>query len=436
MPAEGRPRQRLSASQIAAVASGNALEFYDFVTYSFFAIQIGRTLFPGDASQSLILSLATFGVGFVSRPLGGLIIGRMADRRGRKPAMILSFTLMGIGVIGLALTPSYSSIGVAASILAVLFRLIQGFGLGGEVGPNAAFLLEAAPPHRRSLYLSIHLATSDAAVLVAGLVGFALSSWMSAPALDAWGWRIAFLIGASVVPFGLALRRTLAETLREEAKMPAPPGGRRTLLIAAAAGMLILAGGTISNYTLAYLTTYAQDTLHMAVSSAFGATVVLGLVSAACDLATGWLVDRYGARRVLVGPWVALILLVVPSFYVLDAARSAEVLVGTTAILTILHIFGSSAAILLFMLALPARSRAAALGIIYAVSIALFGGTTQLAEKLLIRWTGSPVAPAWYMVAAVLAGLIGTMLIRQPAADVGVSPVTGERPCRTPSDQP
>ena len=190
MVTEGR--SPLTKQQIAAVAAGNALEFYDFVTYSFFAVQIGRTLFPGDASQSLILSLATFGVGFVSRPLGGLIIGRMADRRGRKPAMILSFTLMGIGVTGLALTPSYAAVGVTASVLAVLFRLIQGFGLGGEVGPNAAFLLEAAPPHRRSLYLSIHLATADAAVLVAGIVGFTLSSWMSAPLLDrknGWLWN-------------------------------------------------------------------------------------------------------------------------------------------------------------------------------------------------------------------------------------------------------
>jgi len=200
--------------------------------------------------------------------------------------------------------------------------------------------------------------------------------------------------------------------------------------------MLILGAGTISNYTLAYLTTYAQDTLHMAVSSAFGATVVLGLVSAVCDLATGWLVDRYGARRVLIGPWIALVLLAVPSFYVLNASRTAEVLMGATGLLTILHIFGSSAAIILFIQALPARSRAGALGLIYALAIALFGGTTQLVEKLLIRWTGTPVAPAWYMVAAVLAGLIGTMLIRQPAADVGGSPDTGERPCRTPSDQP
>ena len=422
MPAEGSGTPRLTAAQIAAVASGNALEFYDFVTYSFFAVQIGRTLFPGDASQSLILSLATFGVGFISRPLGGLIIGRMADRRGRKPAMILSFTLMGIGVTGLALTPSYHVAGAAASILAVLFRLIQGFGLGGEVGPNAAFLLEGAPPHRRSLYLSIHLATADAAVLVAGLVGFALSSWMSAPLLDAWGWRIAFLIGASIVPFGLALRRTLVETLPAEAKEPAPPGSLRPLLIIVVAGMLILGAGTISNYTLAYLTTYAQDTLHMAVRAAFGATIMLGLVSAVSDLATGWLVDRYGAKRVLVGPWLALMLLAVPSFYVLDAARSSTALLGATGLLTLLHIFGSSAAILLFMQALPARVRAGALSLVYALAIAIFGGTTQLMEKLLIRWTGNPVAPGWYMVAAVAAGLVGAFMIQQPARNHDASP--------------
>jgi MHS family citrate/tricarballylate:H+ symporter-like MFS transporter len=405
----------LNAKQIAAVAAGNALEFYDFVTYSFFAVQIGRSLFPGDASHSLLLSLATFGVGFASRPLGGLIIGRMADRRGRKPAMILSFALMGVGIVGLALTPSYNRIGHAASILAVMFRLIQGFALGGEVGPNAAFLMEAAPRGRQGLYLSIHLATADSAVLVAGLVGLGLSSVLSGTQLDEWGWRIAFLIGASIVPFGLALRRTLEETLPETAERAALPGGLRPLMITAAGGMLILGAGTISNYTLAYLTTYAQDTLQMPVRSAFGATVVLGLVSVFSDLGTGRLVDLHGAKRVLVGPWILLIMLAVPVFYVLDAMRSPAALFGATALLTILHIFGSSAAILLFIQALPQRVRAGSLSLVYALSIAIFGGTTQLVEKLLIRWTSSPVAPGWYMICAVAAGLAGAWLIREPS---------------------
>ncbi|HEX3678028.1 MAG TPA: MFS transporter [Sphingomicrobium sp.] len=409
-------RSRLTGKQIAAVAAGNALEFYDFVTYSFFAVQIGRSLFPGDSSQSLILSLATFGVGFVSRPLGGLIIGRMADRQGRKPAMILSFALMGIGIVGLALTPSYRVAGLAASLMAVLFRLLQGFALGGEVGPNAAFLMEAAPPHRRGFYLSIHLATADAAVLVAGIVGLSLSSLLTAPQLNAWGWRAAFLIGASIVPFGLFLRGTLEETLPAEARVPAPPGSLRPLLATAAAGMLILGAGTISNYTLDYLTTYAQDTLHMAVRSAFGATIVLGLVSALSDLGTGLLVDRYGPKRVLAGPWIVLILFAVPTFYMLNTLRSSTALFGATALLTVLHIFGSSAAILLFIQALPARVRAGSLSLVYALAIAIFGGSTQLVEKLLIRWTANPVAPGWYMVCAVAAGLAGALLIREPPA--------------------
>ncbi len=407
-------RSPLNYKQIAAVASGNALEFYDFVTYSFFAVQIGRSLFPGDSSQSLLLSLATFGIGFVSRPLGGLIIGRLADRRGRKPAMILSFALMGIGIVGLALTPSYRVVGASASILAVLFRLLQGFALGGEVGPNAAFLMEAAPPHRRGFFLSIHLATADVAVLVAGLVGFVLSSTLSGAQLDAWGWRVAFLIGASIVPFGLALRRTLEETLPPEANAPTPPGSLRPLLITAGAGMLILGAGTISNYTLDYLTTYAQDTLHMAVRSAFAATVILGLVSAVSDLGAGWLVDRFGPKRVLVGPWILLILLAVPMFYFLNALRTPAALFATTTVLTVVHIFGSSAAILLFILALPARVRAGALSLVYALAIAIFGGSAQLVEKLLIRWTGNPVAPGWYMACAVAAGLVGALLIREP----------------------
>jgi predicted MFS family arabinose efflux permease len=274
--------------------------------------------------------------------------------------------------------------------------------------------MEAAPANKRGFYLSIHLATADAAVLVAGFVGLALSSLLSGPQLDAWGWRIAFLIGASIIPFGLALRRTLEETLPPEAKLPAPPGSLRPLLVTAAAGMMILGAGTISNYTLGYLTTYAQDTLHMAVRSAFGATVVLGLVGALSDLGTGWLVDRFGPKRVLAGPWILLILLAVPTFYFLDVTRTASALYGATALLTLLHIFGSSAAILLFILALPARVRAGSLSLVYALAIAIFGGTTQVMEKLLIHWTGSPVAPGWYMTAAVAAGLVGALLIREP----------------------
>ncbi len=412
MPASARGSP-LTGKQIAAVAAGNALEFYDFVTYAFFATQIGRALFPGDATSKLLLSLATFGVGFLTRPLGGLIIGRMADRRGRKPAMILSFTMMGLSMIGLALTPSYAMIGMAAPVLAVIFRLLQGFAVGGEVGPNIAFLMEAAPKGRRAFYISLNFASADFAVMVAGLVGFGLSSVLTASELEAWGWRVALLIGAGIVPFGLRLRRTLAETLPERPERETLTAARPILFLAIA-GLFVIAGGTISNYTLEYLTTYAQATLHMAVPTAFAATIVFGVIGVVGDLTGGLLADRFGPKRVLVVPWLLLIVSIVPAFGFLNENRTATALLGVTAILTTFHILGSSPAVLLFVQALPTRVRAGATGIVYALAIAIFGGTTQLLETLLIRWTGSPVAPGWYMMAAVVVALTGALLIPEP----------------------
>jgi MFS family permease len=401
----------LTGGQIASVVAGNALEFYDFVTYAFFATQIGRALFPG--KDTLLLSLATFGVGFLTRPLGGLIIGNWADRRGRKPAMILSFSLMGIAMTGLALTPSYASIGMAAPVIAVGFRLIQGFALGGEVGPNIAYLMEAAPRNRRGLYISLNFASADFAVLVAGLIGFGLSSLLSSAELEGWGWRVAFLLGAAIVPLGLRLRATLTETL-PPAATEKDSGRALATLIIAAAGLFIIAGGTISNYTLEYLTTYAQATLHMAVPTAFAATIVLGVIGVAGDLAGGMLADRFGPKRVLVVPWLLLICAVLPVFHFLNETRTATALLASTAVLTIFHILGSSPAVLLFVQALPARSRAGATGIVYALAIAIFGGTTQLFETLLIRWTGNPMAPGWYMMGAVIVALTGAITIPEP----------------------
>ena len=413
-PAETAEPQKLTRAQIASVTAGNALEFYDFVTYAFFATQIGRTLFPGDSSQTLLLSLATFGVGFFARPLGGLIIGGYADRRGRKPAMILTFTMMGVAMTGLALTPSYATIGMAAPVLAVLFRLIQGFALGGEVGPNIAFLLEAAPPNRRGFFISLNFASADFAVLVAGLVGYGLASVLTGPQLDSWGWRVAFLLGAAIVPFGLRLRRTLVETLVADGAGQAQTQSTARFLFIATAGLFVIAGATISNYTLEYLTTYAQATLHMAVPTAFGATVVLGSIGVVGDLTGGWLADRFGPKRVLVVPWLVLIALVIPVFHFLDQSRTAAALLGSTAALTLFHILGSTPAVLLFVQALPARVRAGATGVVYAVAIAIFGGTTQLFETLLIRWTGNPIAPGWYMMAAVTVALVGALMIPEP----------------------
>jgi MFS family permease len=416
-------RSALTRRQIAAVVAGNGLEFYDFLTYSFFAIQIGQALFPGGGDTKLLLSLATFGVGFATRPLGGILIGRMADRRGRRPAMLLTFTLMGIALLGIALTPSYAAIGMAAPVLAVFFRMLQGFALGGEVGPNTAFLLEAAPPGRRGFYVSLQYATQDSAVVAAGAMGLLLSSTLSAEALAEWGWRAAFLLGALIVPFALAIRRTLAETLTTEARQDTATGGRSVGLVAVA-GLLILAGGTISNYTLDYLTTFAQKTLGMQVNTAFGATLVLGLTSVIFDLTSGLLSDRYGRKRVIIAPMFLLVLLAIPAFLVVVHFRTGTALLTMTALMSTLLALYSAAAITLFTESLPARVRAGAMGSVYAFSIAIFGGSAQFVEQLLINWTGSPMAPAFYMTGAVIVGMVGVLILKEPK---GHHPLAPER---------
>src|SRR6476660_7425925 len=207
-------RSSIPARYVAAVVAGNALEFYDFLTYAFFAVYIGRAFFPSSTpAGSLLASLATFGVGFVTRPIGSIVIGRMGDRVGRKPAMVLTFALMGVAITGLALTPPHSMIGVAAPILVIFFRMLQGFALGGEVGPTTAFLMEAAPPERRGFYTAFQSWTQHLAVLISGLVGYALANILNERQLQDYGWRIAFLIGSVIVPFGLMVRRNLPETL-------------------------------------------------------------------------------------------------------------------------------------------------------------------------------------------------------------------------------
>lgn len=411
--AAGASRPRLSRKQIAAVVAGNGLEFYDFLTYSFFAVQIGDALFPGGGDTKLLLSLATFGVGFATRPLGGIIIGRMADRRGRRPAMLLTFALMGIALIGIALTPSYAAIGIAAPLLAVFFRMLQGFALGGEVGPNTAFLLEAAPPNRRGFYVSLQYATQDSAVVAAGAVGLLLSSLLSAAALAEWGWRIAFLLGAMIVPFALAIRRTLAETLTGE-ETDEPVAGVRPVPLVALAGLLLLAGGTISNYTLDYLTTFAQKSLGMQVNTAFGATLVLGVTSVTFDLLSGWLSDRYGRKRIIMAPMILLIALAIPSFLTIIHLRTGVALLSMTALMAALLSLYSAAAITLFTESLPARVRAGAMGTVYALSIAIFGGSAQFVEQLLINWTKNPMAPAFYMTGALIVGAVGVMILKEP----------------------
>ena len=214
------PTTPITRRHIAAAVMGNALEFYDFTTYALFATQIGHVFFPKTSEfAQLMASLLTFAVGFVARPIGAIVLGAYGDRAGRRPAMLISFLLMGLGVLGLVLTPGYAQIGFAAPVLLVLFRLVQGFALGGEVGPTTAFLIEAAPIKRRALIGSWQSASQAVASLIGATVGLLMTQLMTAQFVEDYGWRIAFGLGAIILPFGFALRRTLPETLHNHEKI-------------------------------------------------------------------------------------------------------------------------------------------------------------------------------------------------------------------------
>jgi MHS family citrate/tricarballylate:H+ symporter-like MFS transporter len=409
-------RTSVPAKHIAAVVVGNALEFYDFLNYSFFAVFIGRAFFPSSSpTASLLASLGTFGVGFVTRPIGGLVIGRMGDRVGRKPAMILSFSLMGFAIIGLALTPPHSRIGVAAPILVLFFRMVQGFALGGEVGPTTAFLLEAAPPERRGFYTAFQYWTQDLSILVAGLVGFGLSSVLNDQQLQDFGWRISFLLGAAIVPFGLMMRRRLPETFHAAEASPREPVVVRKYLPIAFLGLLLIASGTIGNYTALYMTTYAIATLHMRTSVAFGATIVIGVTGVALDLVSGALSDRVGRRPMMLLFGSLLLLSILPAYHAINRYPTTAVLLGAIAVMSSLLQLSAVPSIIWLTESLPAAIRSSGVSIVYALAIALFGGTAQYTVTWLIKATGNPLAPAWYWVMAAAMGLVAMLLARESA---------------------
>jgi MFS transporter, MHS family, citrate/tricarballylate:H+ symporter len=402
---------------------GNMLEFYDFVTYSFFAIQIGRTFFPSHSQfASLMLSLATFGAGFVTRPIGALVIGAYSDRVGRRPAMILSFTMMGSAIIALAVTPSYDAIGIAAPILVIAARLVQGFSLGGEVGPTTAYLMEAAAVGRRGLAVSCQPASQQIAATAGALVGVVLSDVMTSEALDSYGWRIAFLIGAITLPFGLWMRTRLPETLhgRETGTVMAQTTGNSLGAIRANVrvmilGLLILASGTIITYITQYMTTYAENTLHVATDLAFATTVVNNGVGIVAALYGGWLADRAGRWPVMVWPQLAALLLTYPVFLWIVDTRSAFALLGGLGVLSLVGTIPYSAFYVALAEGLPKNIRGGAFATIYAVAIATFGGTAQLIVTWLIHATGNALAPAWYMMFATAVGLVAMIMMRETA---------------------
>ena len=405
--------KHLPLRKMLSVGIGNALEFYDFIAFAFFATQIASTFFPASQkSTGLLFTLTFFGLGFFTRPLGAIVIGYYADSVGRKPAMVMSLALMGISVVGLAITPSYAQIGIAAPALLLLFRVLQGFALGGEVGPSTAFLIEAAPPRKRGLYVSIQQASQGVAILTAGVVTFVLTSLLSAESLQAWGWRVAFLLGAAIVPVGVYIRRQLPETLEQSDSVTAFATTPLESWRVASLGLLILGSMTISTYTLGYMSTFAQESLNLTPALAFGAILINGLTFALAAPLSGMLCDRFGRKPVMLCAVAALLVLVIPCFRILVEMRNAVSLYVVTGVLSIGVQIAAVAVLTAVTETLPRSVRSIGLATMYALAIAIFGGSAQYMISLLVEATGNSSAPGFYMTGALVVGGLAMLAFR------------------------
>ena len=413
MSAANRPRQ------IFAAVIGNALEWYDFVIYGFMTVIISRLFFPAESEYaSLLIAMATFGVGFFMRPVGGVLIGLYADRRGRKAALQLIILLMTIATAMIAFAPTYAAIGIAAPAIMVLARLLQGAATGGEFASATAFLIESAPPERRGFFGSLQMVGQSIAALTGATAGMLVTQGLTPEQIDDWGWRLPFLFGLLIGPVGLWMRRHLSET--EEFVAATQDETQHLGLLAVLREHLrdvlvcfgLVVSATIMFYVvLIYMPTYAKTQLNIPLKEAFTAQVA-GLIFLTVLIPLfGILSDRIGRRAVLMMAAVLYLLLTYPLMAWLLAEPSLIRLAIMQIVLCSAIAVGFGAISTALAEQFPVRQRSTGLALAYNVAVMIFGGFAQLIVTWLIKTTGSLLAPSFYVMFGASVGLLAAWFI-------------------------
>lgn len=327
--------------------------------------------------------------------------------------MTLTLMLMAVGSAMMALAPTYAQVGIAAPIILVVARLIQGFSAGGEVGPATAYLLESAPPHKRASMAGWQAYSQLLALLSGSLAGVVITNTLSETQLYAWGWRLPFALGILIAPVGLYVRRQLPETIqpgetRESARAILGEVARqhaRPVLF----GVLVICGGTVATYVFNYTTTFAITTLHF--PPAVGNTLtMMGYVAQLAGGVVGVWADQFGRKTLLVVSRVVFAAAIYPGFLLVTSPDSSVLaLFGAYMLLSAVFSMGIVPAYAFLLEAFPKAVRSSGTSILYALGTTIFGGTTQFVVAWLIERTGSPMVPAWYMLAATAASIVGVL---------------------------
>jgi MHS family proline/betaine transporter-like MFS transporter len=402
---------------IIAASIGNALEWFDILVYGFFAATISKQFFPAaDETVSLLLTLGTFAVAYVVRPVGALVLGRYADRAGRKRALMLSIRLMMVATLLIAIMPPYAKIGLVAPIAILLARLVQGFSAGGEFGSATAFLVEQMP-EKRGFMASWQFASQGFATLLASAFGTVLTATLSDASLESWGWRIPFFFGLLIGPVGYYIRRYVDEAGefvetadRERAPVKETFRTQKDRMLVA---MGALAVSTAISYLITYMPTFAVQELDLPASTGFASTLVTGIVLTGLTPVVGHLSDRFGRTRIMLIFATLILALVYPSFAFLVAAPGFAVILGVMFLIGVLKA-GYFAPLPAMMSELfPVTNRATGLAVSYNIAVMLFGGTTPLVIVWLVDVTGSKLAPTFYLMFLAVLSLFCVVFARR-----------------------
>ncbi|QVM87268.1 MFS transporter [Pseudomonas lalucatii] len=398
---------------------GNALEWYDFIVFGFLAVVISRLFFPSESEySSLLMATATFGVGFFMRPVGGILLGIYADRRGRKAALQLIIGMMTVSIAMIAFAPPYAAIGVAAPLLIVLARLLQGFATGGEFASATSFLIESAPANRRGLYGSWQMFGQGLAVFCGAAITALVTNGLTPEALDAWGWRIPFIIGLIIGPVGLWMRRHLSETsaFLEARQAPKEKQSLARMLRNHLREVITVMGltvcGTVGFYViLVYMPTFANRQLNLPLTDAFTAQVIAVALMTLLMPVFGALSDRLGRKALIIAATAGLLVALYPLFSWVHAAPSfARLMTMQVVLCTLLAAyFGPISAAMAEQF--PAGVRSTGLALAYNLAVMIFGGFAQFIVTWLIHTTGMAIAPVFYVIFAAALGLVAAFFL-------------------------
>lgn len=395
---------RIEKKAILAASIGTALEWYDVLLFLTFSLQISRLFFPAANSWiSLLATVGTFAVSYVMKPVGALVLSSYADRVSRKSALTATLSLMAIGIGITAFAPSFSSIGLSATVIMIVARCVQGFSSGGEYGASTAFLVERSPAAHRGFYASFNIAALGFSSVLAGIAGMLVSGLLTPDQVLDWGWRLPFIFGLCVVPVALYLRRAVPDLDTSQRRMPRSPireavaGHKRYLLLGIGAFALV----TVANYCLAfYLPTYAVRNLGLPPVSAFSGTLLIGAIQTVLAPFFGALSDRYGRTPIMLFASLGLAVMAVPCFLVLVGHPTVVTLLVSQAVLgTILTAYQAPMPALLCDL-FPASLRATGVAIVHDFTATVLGGFTPFAVTFAIGMTGNNLIPGIYVAIA------------------------------------